>query len=179
MKIRSRWLSAGATAVALGAVVTGTALAQPESTPADGPTVQDSSEDEVEEQDPALNGSIPFADDESESEADEADRLSELDELIGEDAAIDAATAEGGIADGASLENENGTVVYEVEVTRKDGTVEEVTVDAGNHKVLAREDEDDEADDSEDDESEDDEDDEVEHENEGEEDDHADESTDV
>jgi len=175
MRIRSRWLNAGVTAVALGAVVTGTALAQ---APSDSSAVQDGSEADVEEQEPALNGSITVADDESESEADEADRLSKLDGLIGEDAAVDAATGGGDTAtDGASLENENGSVVYEVVVTRDDGTVQEVKVDAGGDgNVLAREDEDaEEADDSdEDDEAEDDEDDDVEHENDGDEGDHTD-----
>ena len=36
------------------------------------------------------------------------------------------------------LDNENGFVVYSVEVNGTDGTVTEVTVDAGNASVLAQ-----------------------------------------
>jgi uncharacterized membrane protein YkoI len=36
------------------------------------------------------------------------------------------------------LDNENGWVVYSVEVNGTDGTVTEVTVDAGNGAVLAQ-----------------------------------------
>jgi uncharacterized membrane protein YkoI len=39
----------------------------------------------------------------------------------------------------SELENENGFVVYEVEVAGKDGELHEVVVDAGNGKVLAQE----------------------------------------
>ncbi|MGB3683380.1 MAG: PepSY domain-containing protein, partial [Rubrobacteraceae bacterium] len=39
----------------------------------------------------------------------------------------------------AELGNENGYVVWEVEVAAQDGTLQEVKVDAGNGKVLAQE----------------------------------------
>ena len=44
-----------------------------------------------------------------------------------------------GTAAQPELENENGSVVYGVEVTKADGTVVDVKVDAGNGEVLARE----------------------------------------
>jgi uncharacterized membrane protein YkoI len=43
-----------------------------------------------------------------------------------------------GTVAGADLGNENGFVVYSVEVNAADGTVTEVTVDAGNATVLAQ-----------------------------------------
>jgi uncharacterized membrane protein YkoI len=39
----------------------------------------------------------------------------------------------------AELGNENGFVVWEVEVQASDGTLQEVKVDAGNGQVLAQE----------------------------------------
>ncbi len=158
-----RVLASTVTAAALAAVVAGVAVAQPTSQPADNDT-------EVEEQDPMLNGSVQAPDDESTSEADEQAQLAQLDGLISEQDAIDAAVAAGGTSTSAELENENGSVIWEVEVTADDGTVEEVKVDAGNGDILDREADDDEADD---DEAEDD--DEIEHENEGDEGEHTDE----
>lgn len=57
-----------------------------------------------------------------------------------EQAATAAANATGGTAGKVELENENGNVVYGVEVTQPDGTMLDVKVDAGNGTVLARED---------------------------------------
>lgn len=154
MKINRRWISGGLTAAALAAVVTGTALAQSSTPPAPAESQADQPggtvENEADEQEPMLNGSLTVADDESLSEEDEAAQLAQLD-VISEADAIAAATADGGSADAAELGNENGTVVYEVEVTGADGTASEVKVDAGNGDVLATEDEEADDDENEDD----------------------------
>lgn len=56
-----------------------------------------------------------------------------------EQAATAAVNANGGTAGKVELENENGNVVYGIEVTQPDGTKLDVKVDAGNGTVLARE----------------------------------------
>lgn len=54
-------------------------------------------------------------------------------------AAVAAATAAvPGTAGTVSLDNENGSVVWSVEVTRSNGSVVDVKIDAGNGKVLAQ-----------------------------------------
>ena len=110
-------------------------------------------------QEPQLNGSVQVPDDESMSEADEASQLEPLAGVTADDAMAAATAAVPGTAGDAELENENGSVVYEVPVTADDGTVTEVKVDAGNGDVLATETDDeeneaDEADDEDDDEDE-------------------------
>ena len=58
---------------------------------------------------------------------------------VAKTAAVDAATAAvPGAAGTVSLDNENGSVVWSVEVTRSNGSVVDVKVDAGNGKVLAQ-----------------------------------------
>jgi len=59
---------------------------------------------------------------------------------VSEQQAVDAATAAvTGTPGQVSLGDENGYVVWEVEVTQADGTVTEVKVDAGDGTVLAQE----------------------------------------
>jgi uncharacterized membrane protein YkoI len=93
----------------------------------------------TEEQDPMLNGSITVADHESLSEADEAAALEGLATISAADAEQAATAAVPGTASPAELENENGSVVYEVKVVDADGMEHEVIVDAGNGAVLAQE----------------------------------------
>ena len=166
-----RILASTVTAVSLAAVVAGVAVAQPSSDPTDTDTGS-----EVEEQEPALDGSIQVPEDETATEDDENAQLAQLDGLISQQDAIDAA---GGTADHAELGNENGSVIWEVEVTAPDGTVEEVKVDAGNGDILARENEADDESEADEDENENEndveDDDGVEHQNEGEEGEHSDE----
>ena len=62
--------------------------------------------------------------------------LARIDRAAAEKAALGAVPGE---VKETELENENGFVVYEVEVAGKDGELHEVVVDAGNGKVLAQE----------------------------------------
>jgi len=134
---KRRWAIPGlAATTALVAVLGGTAAAQ-QSAPADRQATQETQEDR---QEPTLNGSVTAPEGPEEVSEDlEAAQLQQLPGLISEQEAVAAATADGGTADAASLEDENGSVVYEVAVTAADGTVQEVTVDAGNGQILARE----------------------------------------
>ena len=122
-------------------------------------------------QEPDLNGSVQAPEgDEGTSEADESKALESLATITADEAIAAATDAVPGTADAAELENENGSVVYEVEVTGDDGSTSEVKVDAGNGAVLDTEAEDDEAEDDESGEEADDD------ENEGDEADEADET---
>ncbi len=93
-----------------------------------------------QQQEPTLNGSVQAPDDESLSEAEEAKSLEGMAKVSAADAEEAALTAvPGGTVTGSELENENGSVVYEVEVTDPAGQAIEVKVDAGNAQVLAQE----------------------------------------
>jgi len=83
------------------------------------------------EQEPQLNGSIRVVEDESLSENDESIQYAQLAKVT-EAAAITVAEAKiGGRATDVELEDENGSLIYEVTV----GT-EKVLVDAGNGTIL-------------------------------------------
>lgn len=73
------------------------------------------------------------------SDAEELTQLQSLAKVSPADAEAAATAAVPGTAKPAELENEDGNVVYDVEVTGADGKVTEVIVDAGNGKVLHQE----------------------------------------
>jgi uncharacterized membrane protein YkoI len=68
----------------------------------------------------------------------EAAALQALARVTPEEAKATAAQAAGGSATAVEIEEEDGYVVYEVEVTTKSG-ITDVTVDAGSGKVLLQE----------------------------------------
>lgn len=118
----------GAAAVGLALGVAALAGAAPSPTP------------KQEAQDPNLNGSIQFPEDESASEADEAKTLGDLAKVSSADAEKAAlAAVPGGTVLGSALENDNGSVIYEVDMTDTNGKSIEVKVDAGNGAVLSQE----------------------------------------
>jgi uncharacterized membrane protein YkoI len=102
-----------------------------------------------EEQDPNIEGSIAalaeteaVEDQENEAvESKQLEGLARIDQAAAEKAALDAVP---GIVKDAELSNENGFVVWEVEVQVPDGTLQEVKVDADNGQILAQEAENDE-----------------------------------
>ena len=99
-----------------------------------------------EEADPSFTGSVPAP-----AETEVPDGQETSDDDAGEQAALAAlatvtpsqaeqaalATVPGTVAE-TDLDSENGFVVYSVEVNGTDGTVTEVTVDAGSGEVLAQ-----------------------------------------
>lgn len=137
---------------------TGTTAANPEEQ-AEAPGQEDDeateSESGNEEQDPSYTGSIIAPEggdtensDTEASEAEEANSLQSLATTTPEQAAAAALAVVPGMAGEVELDNENGFVVYSVEVTGADGTIIDVKVDAGNSTVLAQDTDDDtEADD--------------------------------
>ena len=135
---RNSVIAAVAAALA-GLGITGAAAAQNDKGPSEAP----SSEQKQEE--PAYTGSVPAPQEgqegQDESKDDEAAEAQALEGLatVSPDEARDAALAAvPGTADKVELDNENGFVVYSVEVTGADGTVTDVKVDAGNGQVLAQ-----------------------------------------
>ena len=101
---------------------------------------------EDETQDPILNGSVQSPEIEGQSEADESAALASLASITADDAGQAALAANSGATvNGVQLENENGSVVYEVDMTDASGAAIEVKVDAGDGAVLAQESGDDEA----------------------------------
>jgi uncharacterized membrane protein YkoI len=111
---------------------------------ADGPDGGPGSADEAD--DPTFTGSVAApaeaeqADDQETAGSDAAEKsalqaLATVSQAQAEQAAL--AAVPGSVAE-TDLDNENGFVVYSVEVNGTDGTVTEVTVDAGNASVLAQ-----------------------------------------
>lgn len=70
-------------------------------------------------------------------------KLDGLATITADEASAAATSATGGTAGEVELENENGNVVYGVEITQPDGTKLDVKIDAGNASVLAKEADDD------------------------------------
>lgn len=92
---------------------------------------------------PSVKGSITVPEQAGEQdEAAEQQALAGLATVTPDEAARAATAAEPGTAGPAELGDEDGSLVYEVVVTRADGSAVEVKIDAGNAAVLATEAED-------------------------------------
>lgn len=92
-----------------------------------------------EQQQPSYTGSIAVPQDQKgQSEQDEAKVLAGLAKTTADQAKAAAlAQFPGATVNKVELENENGNVVYSVQLTDKSGQGQDVKVDAGNGKVLA------------------------------------------
>ncbi|MDZ4825402.1 MAG: PepSY domain-containing protein [Actinomycetota bacterium] len=136
-----RLVYTGATALGLVAGTAGLAAATTQSSEPSATTAP--SDEETGDSNPNYTSSITAPDNENEG------NLAALATITADEAAGAATTATGGTAGETELENENGNVVYGVEITLPDGTKLDVKVDAGNAAVLAQETDDDETDDDE------------------------------
>jgi uncharacterized membrane protein YkoI len=132
-----------------GATVAAASASTPATSTADGEGAdgQDGGPgSDQEQQDPTFTGSITApagtgqadAQEGSGDDAQEQAALKALATVTPAEAQDVARTAVAGTVGEADLGNGNGFVVYTVEVTAADGTVTEVTVDAGNSAVLAQ-----------------------------------------
>jgi len=102
-------------------------------------TAPPSTKPAAEVEDPPLTGSIQVpAGDESTGEKGEAAQLAGLATVTPERARDAALAAVPGIAGKVELDNENGAVVYSVEITDSAGAEIDVKVDAGNGRILDR-----------------------------------------
>ena len=86
---------------------------------------------------PAFTGSVP-APAETEQAENDAASLAGLARTTPQQAGDAALAAVPGTVTSTELEDDEGFVVYQVQVDRADGTAVEVTVDAGNGDVLAQ-----------------------------------------
>jgi hypothetical protein len=86
---------------------------------------------------PSYTGSVTAPQSQGANETDESAALQPLAKISAADATKAALAAVPGTASTATLENENGNVVYSVVVTTSTGSVD-VKVDAGNGKVLSQ-----------------------------------------
>jgi len=129
-----RLIATGATAVGLLAGAAGIANAATSTTDQSPSPSASSAAADNETNDPAPDYTSSVTAPDNENEGD----LQAL-ATIGPDEATAAATAAtGGTAGETELENENGNVVYGVEVSLPDGSTLDVKVDAGNGTVLAQ-----------------------------------------
>jgi len=135
-----RTAAVGGTIAALALGGTGVALAQSDAPAAPQSSTDGAAGETDDSQDPSYTGSIPApADNGTEaSEADEAASLQGLATITPDEASAAALASVPGTAGAVELDNENGFVVYSVEVTAADGTTIDVKVDAGNGQVLAQ-----------------------------------------
>ncbi len=90
-------------------------------------------------QEPAYTSSVTVNDTESDNEGEESAALAGLATVTADEARDAALAAVPGTAGEVELENEDGNVVYGVEVTDASGAAYDVKVDAGNGTVLAQE----------------------------------------
>ena len=118
------------TAVAIGVAVGAGGIAS---------AVSSSGGDADRSQEPAYTSSITVDDTAESSEADEANALAGLAKITADEARAAALAAVPGTAEEVELENENGNVVYGVEITDASGAEFDVKVDAGNGAILAQE----------------------------------------
>jgi uncharacterized membrane protein YkoI len=99
--------------------------------------------DAQEEQEPAIKGTIPAPEAKGEenkaTETKRLEGLAKIDKAAAEKAALDAVPGE---VQKTELNDEDGFVVYDVDVLGKDGKTTELKVDAGDATILAQETED-------------------------------------
>lgn len=146
---RNRAVVAGlATAAALAGGV-GVAAASGPPTPPDSkaPSAQSDGAEQpegtegtegTEEQEPSLNGSVAATEVKGETEQQEAARLASDATVSQSQAEAAALQAVPGTVTASELGNENGSLIWEVDVQKADGSAVEVKVDAGNGTVLAQ-----------------------------------------
>ena len=138
-------------AVITGAIVAGLALGGTGIAVASAnPAVSSGADSGTNDHDPSFTGTVPApagaagagnetAGDETAREEAAAKALQSFATTTSAEATAAALKVVPGTAGTALLESENGYVVYGIEVTKADGTVVDVKVDAGNGKVLAQE----------------------------------------
>lgn len=125
-------LFGGAAALGLAGGGAGIAVAQG----GDPPAAEAAADDE---QDPSYTSSVTAPEGtEGQSEADEATALGSLATVTEAEARDIALGAVPGEVAEIELDNENGSVVWSVDITAADGSAHEVAVDAGNGGVLAQ-----------------------------------------
>lgn len=111
------------------------------SSQAEGPEQPEGTEqpEGAEQREPSLNGSVPVQEVAGENEKQASARLSAQAKITQQEAEQAALVAVPGTVSGSELGDENGSLVWQVDVVKADSSQVEVKVDAGNGKVLAQE----------------------------------------
>jgi len=140
--MRARLTKLGAALAGLAALaIGGSALASAQGSdpqPANAPAAaQQEREDGA--QNPAYRSSLTTPEQEFKSEDAEAQALQSKATISAAEARSAALAAVPGTVESVELDNENGNVVYSVEIKKADGSKIDVKVDAGNAKVLHQE----------------------------------------
>ena len=130
-------LFTAAAAAGLAAGGAGLANAATTSTTNNSPQAAGTTDANEGAESPSYTGSVTVPDNGVENDAAESAQLQGLTTITPDQASQAALTAVPGTAATPVLENENGSVVYGVEVTTATGTID-VKVDAGNGTVLAQ-----------------------------------------
>lgn len=123
-----------------GAVGVASAATGQTTTSGDQPAATAPAAESHDANEPTIRSSVTVADNGKElSDAEEAAQLKGLAKTTEDEAKAAATAAVPGTVTKAELENEDGNVVYDIEIKGADGKVTEVIVDAGNGKVLHQE----------------------------------------
>ena len=125
-------------AFALGGAALATADGGTPAAPATASESKEAATETAGDQSPSYSASITVPEQDGVSEQAEAAALAAKATVTPAQATDAALAAVPGTAGKAELDNENGSLVYSVEVTKADGTSADVVVDAGNAKVLAK-----------------------------------------
>jgi uncharacterized membrane protein YkoI len=121
-------------AIAFGLVAGAAGIAAAATSQASTPEATSAPTDtETNDPAPSYHSSVTAPDDENEGD------LAQIATITTDEARAAAVNATGGTAGDTELENEDGNVVYGVEITLPDGTMLDVKVDAGNATILAQE----------------------------------------
>lgn len=134
----------GVTAGAAGIAAAATSQSSPSKTPTTVTVEKDGEQHDDGSEAPEYTSSIvdkasaTETEGTQENDASEAARLAKLATVTTEEVKAVALAAQPGKVTKATLESEDGNVVYDVEVTTSTGTVD-LTIDAGNAKVLQTE----------------------------------------
>jgi uncharacterized membrane protein YkoI len=141
LRLNKKLAVTGAVAAVLVGVGGGASIAATDTPPASPSSGTDDDSDEgpggEQEESPAFTGSVP-APAETEQSENDASALQGLATTSQVDAEAAALAAVPGTVARTELEDDEGFVVYQVQVDASDGTSVEVTVDAGNGTVLAQ-----------------------------------------
>ena len=92
--------------------------------------------DNDDDQDPSYPASITYTEVEGQSDTDEDADLARLATISTDEAQAAAQSVVPGTVDKVELDNENGAVVYSVEISDGNGAHTDVKVDAGNGNVV-------------------------------------------
>jgi uncharacterized membrane protein YkoI len=122
-------------ALAVGGSALATAQQADAPQPANAPATAQQERDDGE-QNPSYRSSVTAPDREYASEREEAQALQSLAKLSADEARSAALAEVPGKATEVGLDNENGNVVYSVDIEKSDGSQVDVKVDAGNGTVV-------------------------------------------